>query len=679
MAGPSAPLCAGGTWACGRRSRSFWSSDSLEQAPRVPAPAPRAHTWRAGGSQGTSRPAVASVRAARLAPGQRAGPLRQNVWWGHLSVAFIAVPYVLLWMLAGPLVVRAWLALFGTGAPQRCAACAAWLVFGPLFVVALDPLVAVQYPTRQPRSSLLLSFVRLRALLVSMVESPAQAVLQSRVFWFMAGSQYVDVAFPWTLLFSICTSCLSFGLALVDVCERMAQQEVSFLTCVVDMLCVGMGWRAPLLHVLELQTRASYECEGALTDEHCRQIALAARASTVLEHVEFTDGNGLSALGIVALLETFSGPVNSVSSMAVGEWCRFGKQYVLLGFADNSIFDDEFLESLAQHLPSTAQTIQLDFGGNQQFTDQGLLRLAECLPSTARSVRLNFGGSQKFTNWGLAMLAERLPRTTQSVHLDFRDNENFTDRGLELLAKHLPSESQSVHLDFRCNRNFTDGGLERLAEHLPSGARSIHLNFRGNKNFTDRGLARLAERLPSGARSVELDFGCNKKLTDRGLERLADQLPSAAHAVQLNFNYNMNFTDRGLERLAERLPSAAQRVQLDFGCNLNFTDLGLERLAEHLPVGACVVELNFHYNQSFTDRGLDRLSERFPRAAQRVHLNFGGNQNFSARALERLRGRLPTPGDNLEVGGSLDDEMAGSPSPSVRLDFGSDGMSDDEG
>ena len=54
-----------------------------------------------------------------------------------------------------------------------------------------------------------------------------------------------DFHMPWTLLFSILTSVTTFGLAVLEIGETAAEQDMNFCQALADIPCVGLGWRAP--------------------------------------------------------------------------------------------------------------------------------------------------------------------------------------------------------------------------------------------------------------------------------------------------------------------------------------------------------------------------------------------------------------------------------------------------
>lgn len=182
-------------------------------------------------------------------------------WWGHLSLAFIIVPYVMLWVLAAPIAVKE----MCKRECRKWVACVAWLLVGLPATVVLDLVMLLRFPFHTPRSGALLNMMRLRVVLEACLEAPSQTTLQVRIFFYRVMHRGAELQVPWTLLFSICTSLVSMGLIVKEIWETAESQDISVFEAIKDLLLVGLGRRAPLLHVLRTQRNVDFRDEGALT------------------------------------------------------------------------------------------------------------------------------------------------------------------------------------------------------------------------------------------------------------------------------------------------------------------------------------------------------------------------------------------------------------------------------
>lgn len=141
-----------------------------------------------------------------------------------------------------------------------------WATCGLPSLAAADILFLCLWPTSSPQQAWLANVMRLRVLTETLLESPGQALLQSRMFYVKVMTNRMDLekSKVATLAVSIGTSIVCMGLTLKDINDLARSQNMSLCACLLDSLLVGLEWRAPLLHLLKSKQAVDFIDQGPL-------------------------------------------------------------------------------------------------------------------------------------------------------------------------------------------------------------------------------------------------------------------------------------------------------------------------------------------------------------------------------------------------------------------------------
>ncbi|CAK9037666.1 unnamed protein product, partial [Durusdinium trenchii] len=168
-----------------------------------------------------------------------------------------------------------------------------WATCGLPSLAAADILFLCLWPTSSPQQAWLANVMRLRVLTETLLESPGQALLQSRMFYVKVMTNRMDLekSKVATLAVSIGTSIVCMGLTLKDINDLARSQNMSLCACLLDSLLVGLEWRAPLLHLLKSKQAVDFIDQGPLSDEHLQQIGAVLADATNLSECSFVEQN----------------------------------------------------------------------------------------------------------------------------------------------------------------------------------------------------------------------------------------------------------------------------------------------------------------------------------------------------------------------------------------------------
>ncbi|CAK9116164.1 unnamed protein product, partial [Durusdinium trenchii] len=168
-----------------------------------------------------------------------------------------------------------------------------WAMCGLPSLAAADILFLCLWPTSSPQQAWIANVMRLRVLTETLLESPGQALLQSRMFYVKVMTNRMDLekSKVATLAVSIGTSIVCMGLTLKDINDLARSQNMSLCACLLDSLLVGLEWRAPLLHLLKSKQAVDFIDQGPLSDEHIKQIGAVLADATNLSECSFAEQN----------------------------------------------------------------------------------------------------------------------------------------------------------------------------------------------------------------------------------------------------------------------------------------------------------------------------------------------------------------------------------------------------
>lgn len=116
-----------------------------------------------------------------------------------------------------------------------------------------------------PQQGWVANIMRLRVVTETLLESPGQALLQSRMFYvkLTTGRMELEASKVRTLAVSIGSSLFCFALTVKDIHDLAKTQDMGFFACLLDSLLVDLEWRAPLLHMLKSKQTVDFSNEGA--------------------------------------------------------------------------------------------------------------------------------------------------------------------------------------------------------------------------------------------------------------------------------------------------------------------------------------------------------------------------------------------------------------------------------
>jgi len=175
-----------------------------------------------------------------------------------------------------------------------------WGLFGFPIVFVSDVYFLVAHPFSHPQSSDLMKYMRL-----PIGETPSQLLLQIQIGVFRPvvyhGLSSAFIILPYIILWVLATP-------LVTMREQL-----------VDLFLVGLGRRAPLLHVLRSMPVVDYALEGDLQPGHVEEILTVAHSCNGLRQLTFGASNQVDLNHLPQLLHL----CRNVDRLDVADWMVF--------------------------------------------------------------------------------------------------------------------------------------------------------------------------------------------------------------------------------------------------------------------------------------------------------------------------------------------------------------------